>query len=48
MSSEEQNSAVLQDGEPAVLVRDLVKHFRVHRREAGVGAGIKGLFRRKR
>ncbi len=32
---------------PAVVVEDLVKHFRVHRREAGVAAGVKSLFRRQ-
>lgn len=32
---------------PAVVVEDLVKHFRVHRRESGVAAGVKSLFRRQ-
>jgi ABC-2 type transport system ATP-binding protein len=32
---------------PAVVVEDLIKHFRVHRREAGVAAGVKSLFRRQ-
>jgi ABC-2 type transport system ATP-binding protein len=36
-----------QNGDPAVVVEDLVKHFRVHRREAGVAAGVKSLFRRQ-
>ena len=30
-----------------MVVEDLVKHFRVHRREAGVAAGVKSLLRRK-
>ena len=36
-----------QNGDLAVVVEDLVKHFRVHRREAGVAAGVKSLLRRK-
>jgi ABC-2 type transport system ATP-binding protein len=36
-----------QNGDSAVVVEDLVKHFRVHRREAGVAAGVKSLLRRK-
>ncbi|HKY48244.1 MAG TPA: ATP-binding cassette domain-containing protein [Acidimicrobiia bacterium] len=36
-----------QNGDRAVVVEDLVKHFRVHRREAGVAAGVKSLLRRK-
>lgn len=36
-----------QNGDLAVEVEDLVKHFRVHRREAGVAAGMKSLLRRK-
>jgi ABC-2 type transport system ATP-binding protein len=36
-----------QNGDPAVVVEDLVKHFRVHRREAGVAAGVKSLFKRQ-
>jgi ABC-2 type transport system ATP-binding protein len=36
-----------QNGDAAVVVEDLVKHFRVHRREAGVAAGVKSLLRRQ-
>jgi ABC-2 type transport system ATP-binding protein len=36
-----------KNGDSAVVVEDLVKHFRVHRREAGVAAGVKSLLRRK-
>jgi ABC-2 type transport system ATP-binding protein len=36
-----------QNGDSTVVVEDLVKHFRVHRREAGVAAGVKSLLRRK-
>ena len=31
----------------AIEVHDLIKHFRVHRRDAGVAAGVKSLFRRE-
>ena len=30
-----------------MVVEDLVKHFRVHQRDAGVAAGVKSLFRRR-
>ena len=36
-----------QIGGPAVMVENLVKHFRVHQREAGVAAGVKSLFKRQ-
>jgi ABC-2 type transport system ATP-binding protein len=35
------------NGDPAVVVESLVKHFRVHQRDAGVAAGVKSLFRRR-
>ena len=31
----------------AIDVQDLIKHFRVHQRDAGVAAGVKSLFRRE-
>lgn len=33
--------------EPVVKVEQLVKHFRVHQRDAGLAAGVKSFFRRK-
>lgn len=36
-----------QNAEPAVIVEDLVKHFRVHQREPGIAAGVKSLFHRR-
>lgn len=36
-----------QSGDLALVVEDLVKHFRVHQRGAGVSAGVRSLFRRK-
>lgn len=36
-----------QNGDAAVVVEDLVKHFRVHQRDAGVAAGVRSLLRRR-
>src|SRR5688572_18578226 len=32
---------------PVIAVEDLAKHFRVHRRPAGLGAAIRSVFRRR-